>query len=179
MFPLLNSIFKSPEFTTAPLKHYRFIPDSLTDALLRPFAMSSTASMVHEELTSPDIRYALLLSLFLLVAAVWVWRSLRHVAAPVVIPGSESATRVLAALGCGFTADWIVWLWSSGNSRYFIPMACVASVLAIALLFRLLTEHIAGRDALLLTLPCRASSSAFLWGSRISLESVALGRALV
>ena len=61
MFPLLNNIFKSPEFTTAPLKHYRFIPDSVWDALIRPFAMSGTTSMIHEELISPDIRYELLL----------------------------------------------------------------------------------------------------------------------
>jgi hypothetical protein len=99
MFPLLNNIFKSPEFTTAPLKHYRFIPDSLTDALLRPFTMSTTASMIHEELISPDIRYALLLSLLLIFAVVWVWQSLRHIAAPVVVPRSESVARVLPALG--------------------------------------------------------------------------------
>jgi hypothetical protein len=108
--------------------------------------------MIHEELISPDIRYALLLSLLLIFAVVWVWQSLRHIAAPVVVPRSESVARVLPALGCGFAADWVVWLWGSGNSRYFIPMACVASVLAIALLFRLLTDHIVGRNAMLLTL---------------------------
>ena len=67
MFPLLNNVFKSPEFTTASLKHYRFVPDSLTDALLRPFAMTGTDSMIHEELSAPDIRYALLLLVFLVV----------------------------------------------------------------------------------------------------------------
>ena len=142
MFPLLNNIFKSPEFTTAPLKHYRFIPDSLTDALLRPFAMSSTTSMIHEELTSPDIRYALLLSVSLIFAIAWFRRSIPHASTPVVVPHSKSATRALAALACGFIADWIVWLSGSGNSRYFIPMASVASVLAAALLFRLLTKFI-------------------------------------
>ncbi len=53
VFPLMNNIFKSPDISTAPAKAYRFIPDSLTDALLRPFAMSGTGGMIHEELSSP------------------------------------------------------------------------------------------------------------------------------
>jgi len=44
MFPLLNNVFKSPEITTASPKAYRFIPDSLTEALLRPFEMSGTGA---------------------------------------------------------------------------------------------------------------------------------------
>jgi hypothetical protein len=152
MFPLLNNIFESPEFTTAPLKHYRFIPDSLTDAVLRPFAMSSTTSMIHEELASPDIRYALLFSVFLIFAIAWFWRSVTHASTTVGAPYSKSATRAIAALGCGFIIDWIVWLGGSGNSRYFLPMASVASVIAAVLLFRLLANHTVGRNCILLTL---------------------------
>jgi hypothetical protein len=152
MFPMLNDLFKSPEISTASLKTYRFIPDSLTEALLRPFAMSGTGDMIHEELSSPDIRYALLLLVFLIVAIVWVWRSIERTSIPAAEPRSESATRALAALGCGFVADWIVWLSGSGNSRYFIPMACVAAVLGVALLFRLLANHTIGRNGILLAL---------------------------
>jgi hypothetical protein len=153
MFPLLNNIFKSPEFTTAPLKHYRFIPDSLTDALLRPFTMLSTSSMVHEELTSPDIRYALLLSVSLILAIARIWQSIkrpasgREVASP-----HNAANRVLAGLAFAFAFDWVIWLLGSGNSRYFIPMACIAAVVAAGLLFRLLADHPVGRNCILLTL---------------------------
>jgi hypothetical protein len=150
MFPLLNNVFKSPEMTTASSKAYRFIPDSLTEALLRPFEMSGTGPMIHEELSSPDIRYALLLLVFLIFVTAWFWRSIRRGSIPFAAPHSESATRALAALGFGFAADWIVWLSGSGNSRYFIPMACVAAVLAVALLFRLLANHILGRNGILL-----------------------------
>jgi hypothetical protein len=152
MFPLLNNVFKSPVITTATAKAYRFIPDSLTDALLRPFAMSDTGSMIHEELSSPDIRYALLLLVFLVFVIARIWQCIRPASIPAPAPPSESATRVLTALGCGFAADWIVWLNGSGNSRYFIPMACVAAVLAVALLFRLLANHTLGRNGILLAL---------------------------
>jgi len=122
------------------------------DALLRPFAMTSTDNMIHEELASPDIRYALLLVVFLLSVIAWVWRSSRHTAIAAVTPASRSATRALAALGFGFTFAWMVWLNNSGNSRYFLPMASVATVLAVALLFRLLANHAVGRNGLLLAL---------------------------
>jgi hypothetical protein len=152
-FPFFNPIFKSAEFTTAPLlKHYRFIPDSLVDALLRPFSIASTSDMVHAELRSPDIRYALLLMVLLVLFVSWIWRSAAGVPTQHKTPRYESPTRVLAALGCGFAVDWIIWLSGSGNGRYLIPMACVAAVIALALLFRLLANHIAGRNALLVTL---------------------------
>jgi len=152
MFPLLNTVFKSPEIPTASSKTYRFIPDSLTEALLRPFEMSGTGGMIHEELSSPDIRYALLLLVFLMFVIAWFWQAMRRASIPVAVPHSKSATRALAALGCGFAADWIVWLSGSGNSRYFIPMACVAAVLGVALLFRLLATHTLGRNGILLAL---------------------------
>jgi|HubBroStandDraft_1064217.scaffolds.fasta_scaffold19379_2 hypothetical protein len=152
MFPLLNNVFKSPYTTTATSKAYRFIPDSLTDALLRPFDMMHTVGMIHEEMSSPDIRYALLLLAFLVFVMARIWQSVRRASIPAPAPPSESANRALIALGCGFTAEWIVWLDATGNSRYFIPMACVAAVLAVALLFRLLANHTLGRNGILLAL---------------------------
>jgi hypothetical protein len=152
LFPLLNNVFKSPELPVASAKTYRFIPDSLTDALLRPFAMTGTDSMISEELQAPDLRYALLLVVFLLTAIVWAIRSSTHSAIPPASPALKATTRALTALGFGFAFDWIVWLSNSGNSRYFLPMACVATVLAVALLFRLLVNHILGRNAILLAL---------------------------
>jgi hypothetical protein len=152
MFPLLNNVFKSPELTTAPLRTYRFIPDSLAEALMRPFAISGSRPMIHEELPAPDMRYALLLLIFLISVIAWVWKSSRGAPSPVAAPRSKSAARALAALGCAFTADWVVWLTGSGNGRYFIPMACIAAVLAVALLFRLLSNHPVGRNGILLAL---------------------------
>ena len=152
VFPLLNGLFKSPEFTTAPLRHYRFIPDSLSDALLRPFDMLSSTEMIHDEVAAPDIRYALLLVAFLIFLIARSWNSIRGASPANAAPRSVPTARVLTALGCAFTADWIMWLSGSGNSRYFIPMACVAAVLGLALLFRILVNHPAGRNSLVLAL---------------------------
>jgi len=144
-FPLLNGIFRSPEFTTARIIDYRFIPISLGAALWRPFAMIAPDAMVHVEWASPDLRYALLLLAMVAASTSWVWRQMRRKAASGADLTHDDAARARVALGLAFLVDWSLWLTASGNSRYFIPMACVAAVLAIALLFRLC----AGRPKLL------------------------------
>jgi hypothetical protein len=152
LFPLLNNVFKSPELPTASAKNFRFVPDSLSDALLRPFAMTGTDSMISAELAAPDVRYALLLVVYLITVVAWMWRRRRSTAIASAPQASDSTTRVLIALGLAFAFAWIVWLSNSGNSRYFLPMACVAAVLAVALLFRLLANHTLGRNGILLAL---------------------------
>jgi hypothetical protein len=138
LFPLLNGVFRSPEYTTARLIDFRFIPSSFVEALWRPFAMTAPVRLLHVERPAPDLRYALLIVLVVLwVLARWVSRMRgRHAAA-----GESRApakNRAALALGCAFVIDWAIWLTESGNSRYFIPMACVAAVLVVALTCRLL-----------------------------------------
>lgn len=150
-FPMLNGIFRSPQFTTAPLIHYRFIPPSLGAALWRPFAMASPRVLIHSEYASPDLRYILLLTAAAVSLLAWGWKCRHGNAATPREPARESSGLALAALGSAFLADWTLWLRASGNSRYFIPMACVASVLAIALLFRSCSDWPRFRTYLLLT----------------------------
>jgi hypothetical protein len=149
VFPLLNVVFRSPEFSMAPMVAYRFIPASFTAALLRPFEMAVPAGLIHVEWVAPDLRYAFLSVFALLLALRWVWQRLRKNGA--VAPSAEeaAASRMQAALGFGFLADWLLWLTASGNSRYFIPMACVAAVLGVALAFRLLSARPAVRNYLI------------------------------
>jgi hypothetical protein len=132
-FPLLNNVFRSPEFITEPLRLVRFIPANISEALWRPFEMLDPSPMVHEELRAPDGRYALLTVLVCAIVLKWLWRRFRRPRATAQ-PKPTADMRILAALGCGLVLEWILWLWSSGNSRYFLPMACVSAVLVAALL---------------------------------------------
>jgi hypothetical protein len=149
VFPLLNGLFRSPQYSTGSMLDHRFIPSSLGAALLRPFAIAAPVSMVDFELAAPDLRYAVLLVLALLLLLRIVWRRLRGVARPVSQQRHAAATRALAALGCAFLVDWVLWLTASGNGRYFIPAACVAAVLDIALIFRLFAGRPAVRNYVL------------------------------
>jgi hypothetical protein len=137
LFPLMNGLFRSPEFTTEPLRHFRFIPGTVVEALWRPFAMINPVRMVHEELRAPDLRYAVLVVLAGIFFSRWLWQRRAQAPGFPARPEFTSSARVLAALGCGLGADWVLWLNSSGNGRYFLPMACVAAVAIVALLFRL------------------------------------------
>lgn len=153
MFPMFNSIFRSPEAPTDPASStFRFIPASLGEALWRPFAMIDPVRMVHEELSAPDLRYALLIALIILLVLRWSWGRLRR-APPV--PGNpqlSESTRVLAALGCGLGLNWILWLQGSGNSRYALTMACVAAAVIAGMLFRLFESRPKVRNYILATI---------------------------
>lgn len=153
-FPLLNNVFRSPEYTTESLRHYRFIPDSLAEALWRPFAIAQPDSMVHVEQIAPDVRYAALLGILVCI----VVRALLRGAPvpPPVVPRSDGSNfRVLVALGAGLLADWILWLSESGNGRYFLPMASVTAVLLVALpLYRFALRTCATMLLLIIGLQC-------------------------
>ena len=141
VFPLLNGVFRSPEYPTGSMLDYRYIPGSLRAALLRPFAMVLPIPLVDYGLAAPDLRYALLVAVVVTLFLRWGWRRMRA-ATDAAAPALEShESRVLAALGCAFLLDWMMWLTVSGNGRYFIPMACVAGALGVVLLFRLCAQR--------------------------------------
>lgn len=140
LFPLFNQIFRSPQFPVARMLDFRFIPDSFAAALWRPFAIADPVFLVDDESQSPDVRYAVLFIAAVLLLFYWgrrVYRYGRLAPIPDSRPDSAVEVRSLAALGSGFAVDWILWLTASGNGRYFIPLACVAGVLAVALICRL------------------------------------------
>jgi hypothetical protein len=140
MFPLMNGVFRSPEFTTEPLRHFRFIPDSFLGFLWRPFAIADPAPMIQEEMSAPDLRYAVLLVL----AGLLLLRVLRKQPAPSTSTAlrfdARASERALAALGLGLALDWILWLSASGNGRYFISTATIAAPVIVALLFRVFPQ---------------------------------------
>ncbi len=93
LFPLMNNVFRSPEFTTEPLHHFRFIPASFAEGLWRPFAIVNPVAWVQEELTAPDLRYALLVVLGS-VLFVHFWRR-RLIRPPSAAPHNPRSARVL------------------------------------------------------------------------------------
>ncbi|RYF64837.1 MAG: hypothetical protein EOO29_41600, partial [Comamonadaceae bacterium] len=96
----------------------RFIPDSITEALLRPIAMAAPNGWVYIEVIAPDFRFVFLGLLLLLALAVG-WKTRRF--------------RPTAWILVGFTAvAFGPWLATTGNGRYFIPLLVVAGVLCVA-----------------------------------------------
>lgn len=135
-FPFLNHWFGSPHFTTEPLRYERFLPSDRLAYLTRPFEMLSAASSVHTEPRAPDLRYAALVAALAVLAASPLSRRARTGPSRAV-PDDDASRRTLFALLTGLIVAWCLWLAMSGNSRYFVPMACLASVVLALVLQRL------------------------------------------
>lgn len=149
MFPLLNGLFRSPEFFTSQTMDYRFVPTSLGVALSRPFEMVLPINLVQVEWAAPDARYALFLALAIAFLVAGAWKYLRENKMRAERPQGPSSGRVLLALGCGFLVDWMLWLRESANGRYFIPAACIVAVLCVAVIFQLFSARPRVRNYLL------------------------------
>jgi hypothetical protein len=153
-YPMLNDVFRPTDLVTttagaasaAPaspvaaalrvfnsMRDPRFLPSSLAEALVRPFEMLRPRRLIHTETMAADARYAGLLLLSALALVALVWRRWRGVAAT-----ETSSGRPLACLVASFVIAWLLWLGISGNSRYFLPMACIAAVILVAGLRRVL-----------------------------------------
>lgn len=100
---------------------------------MRPFDMLQARRLVHTETMAADARYAGLILTALLGLAALAWRRWRG-ASQAETPGG----RAFVCLAASFVIAWVLWLAISGNGRYFLPMACVASVLLVAGLQRVL-----------------------------------------
>src|SRR6266404_5901710 len=148
-FPLMNNIFRSPEFTTESAGASRFIPATISEALWRPFAMIDPLTMVHEELRAPDVRYAVLLILVGAFFCRWLWQRRAASSSPRMMSADAASARTLTALGCGLAVDWVAWLNGSGNSRYFLPMSSVAAAVIVASLYRLFSDRLKARNYVL------------------------------
>jgi hypothetical protein len=139
VFPFLNQFFLSEDFVGTPIRQERFVPLGWLAFLLRPFELLSANSAVHVEPRAPDLRYAALLTCLAFLAIATCTRGIvaQPVSSEVQRSDKAASRRCFLGLLSGFVIAWCIWLAISGNGRYFLPMACVASVLLVLALQRL------------------------------------------
>jgi hypothetical protein len=101
----------------------RFEPDTWVDAIFRPIAMAAPDAGVYMEIMVPDTRYAALLLLTAAMGVLWA-------------RGGIVTRPVSLLLGFVWLA-FILWLETSGNGRYFLPVLIVTGPLCIGLVYRL------------------------------------------
>lgn len=102
----------------------RFMPDSWSDALLRPLTMAAPNGWVYVEIMAPDIRFVLALGLAVLVA-IGVRKYQNTPWLPVL------------ALFCLTFLSFVPWMVTTGNGRYFIPYLVLIGPLCIGLIHML------------------------------------------
>ena len=104
----------------------RFLPDTWSDALLRPLYMALPDANIYVEIMAPDTRFAAVIGLVIL------WVAARKTAGLALPLGNSLASLLIFA-----TVAFGVWLASSGNGRYFLPVLILVGVCCIAVLDRL------------------------------------------
>ena len=119
-FPLFNHWFKSPFASTETVEAVRFMMSGPLDLLTRPFQLAAYRSYNGTEAFAPDLRPAVL-ALLTVPAAVWAWRARAR---------AGDAWRHPAAQVGFFTAgSYVLWLLTSGNTRYALPLLALTGML--------------------------------------------------
>jgi len=100
----------------------RFQPDTWRDAIWRPIAMAAPDAGTYVEVIAPDLRFAVLVVLVVLGLSIFrrAWQP------------PMAMWRLLALLGLLFA----VWLYTSGNGRYFISGLILVGVACLSVIHR-------------------------------------------
>jgi len=134
VFPLMNAWFQSPHGLPINLVSERFTPKDFAEVLAFPVRVAVLDRSLYSENFAPDVRFAVLSVAALALGALTL---ARRVAAE----GSLCARdwRLFAFTGIGY----LLWLSTSANGRYGLPLLLLAGVCVARLAERLLPARIA------------------------------------
>jgi len=136
LFPFFNEIFRSPDFDISKLDHDRFKVHGLVDLLLLPFRMAQFHSWTYFERLAPDIRPALLFIISGLLALRYILFKLKTRSAAIRWSDFQITTpQATAILFFGYSC--ILWLWTTGNGRYGLPVLMLIGPLGVFAMLRL------------------------------------------
>jgi hypothetical protein len=140
VFPLMNAWFESPHALPVNLVSERFTPRGFLEVLAVPFRMVALDRHVYSEIFAPDLRLALLM--------------LAGLALPWAKPLTSVDRRMLIFLALGA----VLWIMTSANARYGLPVLLLAG-LALARLAEHLLPRRAARIALATLLVVQVATS--------------------
>ena len=134
LFPYFNQFFHSPMASITDYRDARFLPTSLTEALLFPFVFLLNPGRTGE-ISFRDLRFIILYAVLLAALIFFIWRQFSKTPVEALKAGS-AAERVRTSrcfLLAGGLVAYAVWLKLFGIYRYILPLEMLAP-LAILLL---------------------------------------------
>jgi hypothetical protein len=126
VFPLMNAWFESPHALPVNLVSERFTPRGFLEALAIPFRMAALDRHLYSEIFAPDLRLALLM--------------LAGIALPL---GRKQLTTVDRRMLLFLAVGAVLWIMSSANARYGLPVLLLAGLALARLAEHLLPRHVA------------------------------------
>ena len=149
-FPLFNNLFDSEYAPKQALVQLRFVPSSLWELISRLWQMAGSSSFVVFEKFVPDIRPISVVVAAVLAAPLLGWR------AGWGRLGSAPFWRAPAIqLSLFLAVAYLLWMRSSGNARYALPLLVMIGVLLVRAIERALPAR-AARIVLLTLLAVQA-----------------------
>jgi len=125
-FPMFNEFFKAENFTTEPIKHFRFSVNSVVDYLLRAFEIATPKPYTWTETTAPDLKF---LIIFIAGPLLILTQKFSHPIKQLSLLNSSRSHIILYLF-----SSWIIWMTLSGNGRYYLPMICLSSSIIIIII---------------------------------------------
>lgn len=153
-FPFFNGIFRSPYMTTESIGAFRFQPRTLADLIALPYELALPKSWVYLEMPAP-VPTALLACV--LAIALALRYAFRFAVARSAVPVAEHNLRLVAFLFIGV----LLWLATSANGRYGMPIFLLLGPLCALASVRILPQRYA---VLLLLLALSIQFLSASWG---------------
>ena len=133
-FPMFNSFFHSPYFSTESVGAFRFQPASLSDLFTLPYRLALFNSWTYLELLAPT---AIPLALSVLSIGVGLKYLLKTALGHPQIQPRESGVRLAAFV----LVASLLWIATSSNGRYAIPLFLLLGPLTAISALRLLPQR--------------------------------------
>jgi len=153
-FPFFNGIFRSPYITTESIGAFRFQPQSLADLISLPYRLALQDSWVYLEVPAPT---PTALAICLLAVCLAARHAFRVVTRRAIKPPAEHNLRLVAFVLVGS----LLWLATSANGRYGMPLFLLLGPLCALALVKLLPQRYA---LLLLSFIVALQLSSARWG---------------
>lgn len=135
LFPLYNNLFHSPYAPQEAVLASRFAVHEVFEYVMRLWDLAKPKSYIASEVIIPDIR-PLALAVFSIIAAVFA--ILRSRAAATGLKAPSAPSRLCgpdAQLASFVLISYVLWLKTSGNARYALPLLLMVGVLLVRLIW--------------------------------------------
>lgn len=148
-FPYFNSLFKAPDFPPVSMRFDRFIPSGLSEWLLFPLRLTELRSWHYTEIVAADLRPIVILVVALVALIAWLARRRQSTTPTSQIIETLSRESVWLLSFAGVSA--ILWLVTSANGRYGIPLLLLLGPVAMQLFYSVVRAPVARVLLILLT----------------------------
>lgn len=138
-FPYMNKLFSAPDFPSVNIVNDRFLLSSLQDLVTFPLRLASLRSWEYTEVVAPDLRLIALIVVSVTGLVLSVIRTSRQ--------QFTSSLHRLEATQKAFLSFFVIslalWIASSGNGRYGLPVLLLIGPLLVWAVYKAFTTKIA------------------------------------